>query len=190
MHNLHPQARPFTFIALITVGLLSFNAAAQSKGKPKILIGGKTPRQVLTLMNYQGILGLIDRQWNSYRWVFTRLDANRDGRHSKQEYIVNGAHMNEQARQGIFRASDSNQDGFVSEAEYVENRMITDEAKLIFEAMDSNRNGRLTRAEFMASKRVRDPKLAEAIFKALDTNNNGELVIPEYLRVWGQWARN
>ena len=98
--------------------------------------------------------------------------------------------MNEQARQGIFRASDSNQDGFVSEAEYVESRMITDEAKLIFEAMDSNRNGRLTRAEFMASKRVRDPKLAEAIFKALDTNNNGELVIPEYLRVWGQWARH
>jgi len=42
----------------------------------------------------------------------------------------------------------------------------------------------------MASKRVRDPKLAEAIFKALDTNNNGELVIPEYLRVWGQWARH
>jgi len=48
----------------------------------------------------------------------------------------------------------------------------------------------LTRAEFMASKRIKDPKLAAAIFKALDTNGNGELVIPEYLRVWGKWARH
>jgi hypothetical protein len=42
----------------------------------------------------------------------------------------------------------------------------------------------------MASKRIKDPKLAAAIFKALDTNGNGELVIPEYLRVWGKWARH
>jgi Ca2+-binding EF-hand superfamily protein len=68
--------------------------------------------------------------------------------------------------------------------------MITDEAKLIFEAMDGNHNGQLTRTEFMASKRIKDPKLAAAIFKALDTNGNGELVIPEYLRVWGKWARH
>ena len=172
------------FVATSQSGL-----AQPKNSKPKILIGGKTPHQVLTLMNYKGVLGLTDRQWNGYRWVFARLDTNRDGLHSNQEYIVNGVHMNQQARQGIFRASDSNKDGYVSEAEYVENRMITDEAKLIFEAMDSNRNGQLTRAEFMASKRVKDPKLAQAIFKALDTNNNGELVIPEYLRVWGKWAR-
>ena len=55
--------------------------------------------------------------------------------------------------------------------------------------MDGNRNGQLTHAEFIASKRIKDPKLGAAIFKALDTNNNGELVIPEYLRVWGKWAR-
>ena len=102
---------------------------------------------------------------------------------------MNGVHMNQQARQGIFRAADHNQDGFVSAFEYIENRIITDEAKLIFGAMDGNRNGQLTRAEFIASKRIKDPKLEAAIFKALDTNNNGELVIPEYLRVWGKWAR-
>ena len=116
---------------------------------------------------------------------FSRLDTNKDGRHSKEEYIVNGVLMNEQARKGIFNAADYDQDGFVSAFEYFENRIITDEAKLIFEAMDQNKNGQLIRSEFMRSKRIKDLKLAEAIFQALDTNNNGELIIPEYLRVWG-----
>ena len=171
--------------------LLPLIALAQPKdAKQKILIGGKTPREVLIAFKFQGVLALNNRQWQSYRGVFSRLDTNGDGLHSKEEYIVNGVHMNQQARQGIFRAADHNQDGFVSAFEYIENRIITDEAKLIFEAMDGNRNGQLTRAEFIASKRIKDPKLGAAIFKALDTNNNDELVIPEYLRVWGQWARH
>ncbi|HBU59661.1 MAG TPA: hypothetical protein DEB48_07455 [Verrucomicrobiales bacterium] len=164
---------------------------AQSKEvKPKILIGGKTPREVLIEFKFQGFLALNDQHWQSYRRVFSLTDTNGDGRHSKEEYIVNGRYMTEQSRRGIFQASDYNKDGYVSAFEYFENRIITDEAKLIFEAMDQNRNGQLTRVEFMASKRIRDSKLAAAIFKALDTNGNGELVIPEYLRVWGKWARN
>lgn len=186
----HFQFHSCFAVALLVFCLFPIIVHAQANGtKRPILIGGKTPRQILALLDYKGVLGLTDRQWNSYRWVFARLDANQDGRHSKQEYIVNGVHMNQQARQGIFRASDSNQDGYVTEAEYIENRMITDEAKLIFEAMDANRNGKLTRAEFMASKQIKHLKLAQTVFKALDVNSNGELVIPEYLRVWGQWAR-
>ncbi len=98
--------------------------------------------------------------------------------------------MTVQSRKGIFTASDSNRDGFVSEAEYVENRCITDEAKEIFHAMDGNRDSRLTAKEFHASGKFKDETLAKAVFKALDTSGNGELVIPEYLRVWGRWARN
>ena len=43
--------------------------------------------------------------------------------------------------------------------------------------------------EFLASGKLKDRKLAKE-FKALDTNGDGELVIPEYLRVWGKWARH
>ena len=161
-----------------------------TENQSKILIGGKTPREVLNEFKFQGFLALNDQHWQSYNWVFSRLDTNKDGRHSKEEYIVNGVHMNEQARKGIFNAADYDQDGFVSAFEYFENRIITDEAKLIFEAMDQNKNGQLTRSEFMRSKRIKDLKLADAIFQALDTNNNGELIIPEYLRVWGKWARS
>ena len=51
-------------------------------------------------------------------------------------------------------------------------------------------DGQLTHPEFMRSKRIKNLKLAGAIFQALDTNKNGVLLIPEYLRVWGKWARS
>jgi hypothetical protein len=31
--------------------------------------------------------------------------------------------------------------------------------------------------------------LSKAVFNEFDTDGNGELVIPEYLPVWGRWAR-
>ena len=73
--------------------------------------------------------------------------------------------MNEQARKGIFNAADYDQDGFVSAFEYFENRIITDEAKLIFEAMDQNKNGQLIRSEFMRSKRIKDSNLLRQFFR-------------------------
>ena len=122
--------------------------------------------------------------------MFGFLDADRDKRHSKKEYVENGRYLTREARQGIFRAADSNQDGFVSEKEYVLNRIITDEAKGIFFKMDLNEDSRLTRKEFMASKTFKDAQLAASVFQALDVSGDGELVIPEYLRVWGRWARH
>jgi len=147
------------------------------------------PQQILARLGYGGIEAATDRQIANYRRVFGFLDTNRDGRHSKQEYVEDGTFMSRRNRQGIFAASDSNHDGFVSEAEYIENRIITDEAKEIFSAMDRDRDGRLTAQELIASERLGDDELAEDVFEALDTNGNGELTVPEYLRVWGRWAR-
>ena len=153
-------------------------------------IGGVSTREILQLFGAKGRHGGTERELANYRRVFGFTDADRDGRHSKKEYIENGAYLTPQSRQGIFQASDSNNDGFVSEAEYVENRLITDEAKLIFSDMDANGNNRLTAKELLASGKLKDEKLANGVFKALDTNEDGELVIPEYLRVWGRWARH
>ena len=85
-----------------------------------------------------------DRVLVNYRRVFGFGDANKDGRHSKKEYVDDGLYLSRRARQGIFRAADSDNDGFVTEAEYVENRVITDEAKEIFDDMDADGDGRLT----------------------------------------------
>ena len=56
--------------------------------------------------------------------------------------------------------------------------------------MDANGNNRLTAVELVASGKLKDQKLANEVFKAMDTNGDGELIIPEYLRVWGRWARS
>ena len=111
-----------------------------------------------------------------------------DGSLSAKEFIEDGRYMTRQARQGIFRASDANGDGIVSEEEYVTNRIITDEAKAIMSRMDADGDGRVTQKEFLGHSGLpKDP--SNAIFNEFDTDGNGELVVPEYLRVWGRWAR-
>jgi Ca2+-binding EF-hand superfamily protein len=58
------------------------------------------------------------------------------------------------------------------------------EAKAIMAKMDENGDGTVARKEFF--ERCGLPK---AVFNEFDTDGNDELAIPEYLRVWGRWAR-
>ncbi len=156
----------------------------------EVIIKGRSPQQILTLFGFKGVKGVSESQRANYRRTFGFTDTNRDGKHSRKEYVENGRYMTPQARAGIFQASDSNKDDVVSEDEYVENRIITDEAKEIFKAMDANKDNKLTAKELLASKKIADEELAGEVFKALDTNSDGSLVTPEYLRVWGVWARS
>jgi len=122
---------------------------------------------------------------------FDRTDPDRDGKHTREEYVEKGRYMTPQARAGIFRASDGNGDGVVTRAEYVLNRIVTDEAKIIVQEMDDDQNGLVEREEFVrhATKLLADGNLAGLVFSSLDLNNDGELPVPEYLQVWGKWAR-
>ena len=153
-------------------------------------IAGLLPRQVISMLGAQLEDGVSERELAGYRRVFGFGDADGDGRHSRREYVDEGVYMSRQARQGIFRAADSDDDGFVTQDEYVLNRIITDEAKRIFEQMDADRDGRLSEVELVGSGRLEDESLAREVFDALDSDGDGELVIPEYLRVWGRWARS
>ncbi len=169
----------------------------ERRGRPEpgdnegeVIIKGHSPQQILALFGFKGIKGASESLRANYRRTFGFTDTNRDGKHSRKEYVENGRYMTPQARAGIFQASDSNKDDLVSEEEYVQNRIITDEAKEIFSSMDSNRDNKLTAKELLSSKKIKDEQLAGEIFKALDTNSDGSLVIPEYLRVWGRWARS
>jgi Ca2+-binding EF-hand superfamily protein len=132
--------------------------------------------------------GVSLQEIKSYSRVFDFTDKNNDGKHSKVEYVDNGNYLNPQSRSGIFNASDNDRDGFVSRAEYILNRIITDEAKAIVQAMDVNKNGTVDRTEFI-NQSMTDKKLAAQVFIDLDTDGNGILHIPEYLKVWGMWAR-
>ena len=181
---------------LMTVCVLALTAAARGDAKPKsrytgekIEIAGQNILDILKMLGAKRGDGVSDKQLTEYVSHFNRSDPNHDGKHSKKEYIERGGFMTPQARRGIFGAADSNADGVVTRVEYVLNRIITDEAKRIVQRTDADRNGKIARAEFVSNSPLKDKALAAAVFDALDSNGDGATTIPEYLRVWGKWAR-
>ncbi len=152
-------------------------------------LGEKTPLQILVMLGAKGETAVRPDKLEEYRRIFGFIDANGDGNLSTKEFVEDGRYMTRQARQGIFRASDANSDRVVSEKEYVTNRIITDEAKAIMAKMDADGDGKIARAEFVGHSGLPED-LSKAVFNEFDMDGNGELLIPEYLRVWGRWARS
>ena len=58
--------------------------------------------------------GSTSQELDSYTSHFDRMDTDRDGKHTKVEYVDKGGYMTPQARAGIFRAADGNADGVFS----------------------------------------------------------------------------
>jgi len=116
------------------------------------------------------------KQLDSYSRHFDRTDPNRDGRHTKEEYVDKGGYMTLQARAGIFRAADGNADEVVTKDEYILNRIITDEAKTIVQGMDDDKDGSVGQSEFVehAAELLSDQKLAEQVYAAFDANADGQ----------------
>ena len=154
-------------------------------------VGAVPVADVLTRLGATLERGVDAETLDGYARQFDRTDKDRDGKHTKAEYVDRGPYMTPQARAGIFRAADGNADGVVTRDEYILNRIITDEAKTIVQGMDDDRDGLVERAEFVkhATRLLGDGELAEQVYAALDTNADGRIPIPEYLRVWGRWAR-
>ena len=154
-------------------------------------VGGVAVANILQRLGAKQEQGSTVKELDDYSSHFDRTDPNRDGKHTRKEYVDNGVYMTPQARAGIFRAADGNADGVVTRAEYVLNRIITDEAKTIVQGMDDDSDGLAERAEFVkhAAKLLADAEFAEQVYDAFDANADGGITIPEYLRVWGQWAR-
>ncbi|HIG31316.1 MAG TPA: hypothetical protein EYG57_13005 [Planctomycetes bacterium] len=148
-----------------------------------------TPDQILKYLGALGRNAGTKTELAAYDQHFNRTDRNGDGRLSREEYVDKGTYLNPQSRAGIFRASDTDQDGSVSREEYVVNRRITDEAKAIMARVDANGDGRVTRKEFIEYSGSEDEALAITVFEKLDTNRDGVSITPEFLRVWGVWAR-
>jgi Ca2+-binding EF-hand superfamily protein len=185
----HPKNVHYNTEGQLEVGKLFAKAFLESSDATDSRLGGKTPLEILAMLGAKGGDGVRPEKLEEYRRIFGFLDANRDGDLSAQEFVEDGRYLTRQARQGIFRASDANRDGVVSKDEYVTNRIITDEAKAILAKMDEDGDGKVTREEFVRNCGLTGD-LAAAAFNEFDTDRNGELAIPEYLRVWGRWARS
>ena len=184
---------------MLTVTCLLVAAEAASappaKARPRkcpadeIVIGGHDVGKILTILGAKREAGTSDDRLRAYGSHFDRSDPNKDAKHTRAEYVDGGSFMTPQARAGIFGATDNNADGIVTRVEYVLNRAITDEAKAIVQRTDADKNGKVTRDEFVKGSPVKDKALAGAVYDALDTNSDGVITVPEYLRVWGEWAR-
>ena len=186
----HPRNVHYNTAGQLAAGKLFAEAFLGQAGQPSQMnrIDGKTPLQILAMLGAKGEAGAQPPKLEEYRRIFGFLDANGDGDLSTKEFVDDGKYLTRQARQGIFGASDANDHGIVSKREYVINRIITDEAKAIMAKMDEDGDGRVTQKEFLGHSGLPED-LSKAVFNEFDTDGNGELVVPEYLRVWGRWAR-
>lgn len=151
---------------------------------------GLSPVQIMAHMQAKFERGVTAEDIAGFHRIVRRLDENGDGHLSLDEYSKNSHFRgNPRGTRGFFAAADMNRDGLMSANEYGWQRVITDEARKIFFAMDVDSDRRVARKEFLQSPIVRDKGIAEIIFRGLDTDGNAELTLPEYLRVWGRWAR-
>jgi Ca2+-binding EF-hand superfamily protein len=159
------------------------NASIEEKSTEALRTG------LLETMGAKGLNTATPEQIKRYKSIFTRIDSDGDKKLYEKEYVSNSMYMTPEVRKRIFAASDRNNDGIVTEQEYVENRIITDEAKILFNRMDTDKDGKLTRQEFTRNKTGNNKTLAGKFFQKMDSDNNGELRLPQYLRVWGNLAR-
>lgn len=171
------------------LGLVVMSSGWLALADGQLRIGGTDVVTILQKLGAEMEQGATHQQLEGYSRSFDRIDRDRDGRHSKVVYVENGRYLTLPARAGIFTAADNDKDGFVTKAEYILNRIITDEAKLIVQTMDEDKDGTVRRNEFIKNVMMENKELAEQVFEALDVNRDDKLSTPEYLRVWGQWAR-
>ncbi|MCP4608160.1 MAG: hypothetical protein GY845_05545 [Planctomycetes bacterium] len=155
-----------------------------------ITIAGHNAQEIVKLLGAKLDGGVTHQKLDSYNRIFGFGDTNKDGQHSKAEYIDGGRYMTPQTRAMIFKAADSNKDEVVTRKEYIINRIITDEAKEIMAGFDSDKNGSISKDEFVNNCPIKDKNLVAIVFAELDINNDDQTVIPEYLRIWGKWARS
>jgi len=146
-------------------------------------------RDFLRIMGAKGAAAASPEEIGRYKSIFSRIDSNGDKKLSEEEYVGNSQYMTPEVRRRIFKASDTNSDGIVTEEEYVENRIITDEAKMLFDKMDTDKDGNLRQQEFTKNITGSDKMLADEFFQKMDSDNDAQLRLPEYLRVWGSLAR-
>ena len=158
-----------------------------------------TPLTAMKAFDAKGEKEFTTQKIASFKRSFESVDGNKNGFLTEKEYISNSPHFrgHKAGARGFLFASDNDGDGRVSKVEYVMNRIVTDEAKEIYTRIDPNTDWKsipvfqwkMKRIAFEQSAYFSNRTIATQIFARMDANKDGVLHLPEYLRVYGPWAR-
>ena len=197
--------RMLQIIKLITVCSSFFVSACMSKYRSdnQIFVAnipeGMTAIEVMQIFGARGEESFTTQEISGMSRPFKYSDLNSDGYLTEDEYVGASKHFRKNSRgaRGFLRASDNNRDGKVSHEEYIQNRIITDEAKDIYRKIipetdwESIPVFRWSNEQdaFLSSPYFHERAKLNEIFIAMDRDADGHLSLPEYLMIYGKWAR-
>jgi len=134
---------------------------------------------------------------NSVKKAFAEIDANGDGKVSKEE-VATADTFNSQEIDALFVLGDANNDGEIDLEEFVgvlypivaqalkkmtKEVNSVDEARLLFRQIDKDGDGLLSQEELRRSGTRYSAKEIEALFAIGDINGDGEIDVNEFINV-------
>ena len=121
--------------------------------------------------NNNGSIG--SGEWNGDRASFNRLDTNRNGKLSRDEFERWDERYGNNDLNSRFAALDRNNNGVIGSGEWHGDRAS-------FSRLDTNRNGKLSRDEFAGWDERYGNNDSNSRFAVLDRNNNGVIGSAEW----------
>ena len=195
----------FQILKFITVCSFFLVSACMSKYRSDSQIfdakapEGMTAIEVMQILGARGEDSFTAEEIIGMSRPFKFSDINGDGYLSEDEYVGASKHFRKNPRgaRGFLRASDNNRDGKVSHEEYIQNRIITDEAKDIYRKIIPETDlenipvfrWSIEKEAFLSSPYFHERAKLNEIFIAMDRDADGHLSLPEYLMIYGKWAR-
>jgi len=115
---------------------------------------------------------------------FTRIDADKNGVISEDEFASYIKNRREQRQKDRIASMDTNKDGKISKEEFIAHSQQRAERR--FGCMDKNHDDQLSNDE-LASRKDHKRHFGKKVFSRIDSNSDGQVTQEESQAAWGKW---